>query len=229
MPGLIASGQVTKDCYSAGHWNDEKRRKGAKANYVKVEWDRMVLPDLVLARGKLLRGILPRNLANAQSSGRIVPPEIAHRLEAAWAKHMRSNFQVSQEVVRHMSVKEDAARLNDDSLDDLDSSSFRNVGSDSGRRFERVVSGVRRDPRVRRRVLARAENRCQQAGCGESRPYPGFIDVHHILGAGTSDRVWNCVALCPNCHREAHFAPNREKLNRDLLKQARWGKKSPKL
>jgi 5-methylcytosine-specific restriction protein A len=28
------------------------------------------------------------------------------------------------------------------------------------------------------------------------------------------------VALCPNCHRESHYAPNRKKINRELLRFA---------
>jgi 5-methylcytosine-specific restriction protein A len=38
------------------------------------------------------------------------------------------------------------------------------------------------------------------------------------------------VALCPNCHREAHFAPNRAAINRELLKLAmrHTGSKTPR-
>jgi 5-methylcytosine-specific restriction protein A len=43
------------------------------------------------------------------------------------------------------------------------------------------------------------------------------FDVHHILGADKSDRIYNCVALCPNCHREVHFAPDHDEVNGKLL------------
>ena len=36
------------------------------------------------------------------------------------------------------------------------------------------------------------------------------------LGIDVSDRVWTCVALCPNCHREAHFSPDRDAINAQL-------------
>jgi Permuted papain-like amidase enzyme, YaeF/YiiX, C92 family len=44
---------------------------------------------------------------------------------------------------------------------------------------------------------------------------------YHILGVGVSDRMWSCVALCPNCHREAHFAHDRDAINAALGSFAR--------
>ncbi|WEK12100.1 MAG: HNH endonuclease [Candidatus Pseudomonas colombiensis] len=41
------------------------------------------------------------------------------------------------------------------------------------------------------------------------------------MGVEVSDRVSNCVALCPNCHRDAHFSSDRERLNDSLLVVAR--------
>ncbi|WP_163591073.1 HNH endonuclease, partial [Klebsiella variicola] len=34
-----------------------------------------------------------------------------------------------------------------------------------------------------------------------------FLEVHHIewLSNGGEDSVENAIALCPNCHRQAHF------------------------
>lgn len=90
------------------------------------------------------------------------------------------------------------------------------VGRDLGTKVEQIRSGFRRDPRVRAEVLKRANGCCEREGCGARRDFPGFLDVHHILGIGTSDRVWNCVAVCPSCHRDAHFSPNRDAINEEL-------------
>ncbi|HBO2134363.1 HNH endonuclease [Pseudomonas aeruginosa] len=76
-----------------------------------------------------------------------------------------------------------------------------------------------RDPKVRVEVLKRA-SRCERSGCNDYRAYKGFLDVHHILGIKMGDRVWNCVALCPNCHRDAHFSPEADSINFELLKYA---------
>ena len=75
--------------------------------------------------------------------------------------------------------------------------------------------------RVRREVIKRAVDGCERQSCEDTRTYKGFLDVHHILGVGTSDRVWNCVALCPNCHREAHYAQDSERINAQLYDYAK--------
>ncbi len=106
-----------------------------------------------------------------------------------------------------------------DSVDDLHTDCAL-IGRDDSERRLSIKSGYPRDPKVRAAVLVRAEGRCERGECGEHRAYPGFLDVHHILGVGVSDRAWTCVALCPNCHREAHYAPNRDAINADLREYA---------
>ena len=91
------------------------------------------------------------------------------------------------------------------------------LGRDRAVKNLQLVPGVARDPKVRRAVLADCNHTCERPGCGTKRDYAGFIDVHHIFGVLNSDRPWTCVALCPNCHREAHFSPDGEHLNRELL------------
>lgn len=109
----------------------------------------------------------------------------------------------------------------DDTLDDMPAVDYSMYGSDNAPRTKTPKSGVKRDPRVRREVIKRATHGCEREGCSDTRTYPGFLDVHHILGVGTSDRVWNCVALCPNCHREAHFSADRERINMQLAGYAK--------
>jgi len=105
----------------------------------------------------------------------------------------------------------------DDTFDDMPGVDYSLLGSDGAPLMARTRSYVKRDQRVRRAVLQRARGKCEREGCGTARGYRGFLDVHHILGAEKSDRVWNCVAICPNCHREAHAAPNRDQINANLL------------
>lgn len=111
-------------------------------------------------------------------------------------------------------------RLNDferdsDTVDDLPGGTM-DMGRDRGTRITSVRSGYPRNPRVRDAVRERAKGRCEREDCGEHRDYPHFLDIHHILGVEVSDRVWTCVALCPNCHREAHFSPKRKVINEAL-------------
>ncbi len=105
----------------------------------------------------------------------------------------------------------------DDTFDDMPGLDYSLLGSDGAPVENTARSGVKRDPRVRKAVLQRAKGKCEREGCGATRSYNGFLDVHHILGAHSSDRVWNCAALCPNCHREAHAAPDRDRINENLL------------
>lgn len=109
----------------------------------------------------------------------------------------------------------DSSAIIDDTFDDLPID-YGIVGRDTGGRVERMVSGYSRDPKVRADVLHRAGGACEREGCREQRAYAGFLDVHHILGVAASDRAWTCVALCPNCHREAHCAPDRDAINLSL-------------
>jgi 5-methylcytosine-specific restriction protein A len=108
----------------------------------------------------------------------------------------------------------------DDTFDDCPGLDDAQIGSDGARRVRTVRSGVRRDAAVRAKVIARAKNACERASCHTTRGYSSFLDVHHILGAEASDRVWTCVALCPNCHREAHVAPDADSINLELLAYA---------
>lgn len=99
-----------------------------------------------------------------------------------------------------------------DTFDDLPNAD-QYLGRDGGAQITMIRSGYPRDPKVRAAVRDRAQGRCERDGCREARAYPGFLDVHHILGIEISDRVWTCVALCPNCHREAHYSPDHAAIN----------------
>jgi 5-methylcytosine-specific restriction protein A len=105
-----------------------------------------------------------------------------------------------------------------DTYDDLFGYDPGLIGSDGAERVKTQKSHVKRDKRVRKQVIERSNNSCEN--CGTKREYQGFLDVHHILGVEKSDRVWNCVALCPNCHRETHFSPEQDVLNAQLLEIA---------
>ncbi len=220
QPGIVGSGLVSKGVFSGRHWDDEKRRRKIEANYVRVDWETLVPIREVLARSRLLRGILLKRLVDTQCSGTALDAPSAIRLKKAWEKHVASPRRTST-LQSHQSFDPATGKWKtDDSFDDLSDVDNAHLGSDGAPRGTWVISGVRRNPSVRRAVRKRSGRVCERLDCGTSRNYAGFIDVHHILGAEKGDRVWNCVGLCPNCHRETHFAPNREKINRQLLRFA---------
>ncbi|WP_148193338.1 HNH endonuclease signature motif containing protein [Pseudomonas syringae] len=121
-----------------------------------------------------------------------------------------------EDLARRLAI-EGPLTVSDDTLSDLPGIDLLLLGRDQASRFQSTVSKVARDPQVRKAVIDRCGGRCERPGCGAGRSYSGFLDVHHILGAEVSDRVWNCVALCPNCHRDAHFSMDREVLNDSLI------------
>ncbi len=137
----------------------------------------------------------------------------AHRVaDALWGhKGVVDLVQLADQVVERTGI--------DDTFDDC-SVDYSQLGADGAPRVPVLRSMVKRDHKVRREVMNRAKGVCESEECDESRSYPGFLDVHHILGVEKSDRVWNCVALCPNCHREAHFAPKQDAINAALLEYA---------
>lgn len=136
------------------------------------------------------------------------------------AKHVTEVLWTWPGVIDLMKVQA-AIMSEDDTLDDMPTVDYSMYGSDNAPQTKAPKSGVKRDPRVRREVIKRATDGCERKGCNDTRTYLGFLDVHHILGVGTSDRVWNCVALCPNCHRDAHFSADRERINTQLAVYAK--------
>ena len=68
-----------------------------------------------------------------------------------------------------------------------------------------------RNPDVVVEVLLRANGECEQ--CGSNAPFlrakdgTPYLEVHHRkrLADHGEDSVDNAIALCPNCHRKAHY------------------------
>ena len=68
-----------------------------------------------------------------------------------------------------------------------------------------------RNPDVVAEVLSRAKGVCQ--ACKNPAPFPKksngepYLEAHHVkqLADGGEDTVENTIAVCPNCHRKAHY------------------------
>lgn len=87
-----------------------------------------------------------------------------------------------------------------------------------------ISSGFIRNSDVIVDVLDRAKGKCEL--CGHDAPFyrasdgSPYLEVHHwiTLAEGGEDTAQNAGALCPNCHKQAHFGKNKEfiKLNKNL-------------
>ena len=100
-----------------------------------------------------------------------------------------------------------------DSLDD--------IGSDIPQRRAGVRSFVVRDPKVRKAVLERANGKCEYCNktgfeCGDGVLY---LESHHIIALASDgkDRMSKVIAVCADDHRPAHFAANREEIERRMV------------
>lgn len=81
-----------------------------------------------------------------------------------------------------------------------------------------------RSPEVAAYILRRAHGRCE--GCGAQAPFmrtdgTPYLEVHHVvpLAQGGPDTVDNTVALCPTCHRRAHYAIDSVAFNGELMER----------
>jgi 5-methylcytosine-specific restriction protein A len=88
----------------------------------------------------------------------------------------------------------------------------RLLGTDAVPTFTVTTTVVfNRNPYVVAEVLARAAGKCE--ACDNPAPFvrssdgTPYLEVHHRerLADGGLDTVKNAVALCPNCHRKAHY------------------------
>jgi 5-methylcytosine-specific restriction protein A len=73
-------------------------------------------------------------------------------------------------------------------------------------------------------VILRSHGICE--GCGEDAPFHTkkgpFLECHHIhrVADGGPDHPKNVIALCPNCHRRAHYANDATEYNNKLKNKA---------
>jgi 5-methylcytosine-specific restriction enzyme A len=80
-----------------------------------------------------------------------------------------------------------------------------------------LASAFIRNPYVKAEVLIRSMGICEM--CKMDGPFKKkkdgepYLEVHHKfpLAEGGDDTVANAIALCPNCHREAHLGENWER------------------
>lgn len=85
---------------------------------------------------------------------------------------------------------------------------------------ERLIQVCKRAQAVKAYALARAQGQCeacQQPAPFETRKGP-FLEVHHVfrLADRGPDHPGKVIALCPNCHRKAHYAKDAKAFNAQL-------------
>ncbi|TKB56772.1 HNH endonuclease [Ferrimonas aestuarii] len=85
---------------------------------------------------------------------------------------------------------------------------------------ERLAIYRNRSQAIKLYTKNRANGVCE--GCKRNAPfntkYGPYLEVHHLtrLADGGPDHPANVIALCPNCHREAHYSKSRRQFNAKL-------------
>ncbi len=89
--GIVGSGWAASGVFDDWHWDEVKRAIGQRAWYVEVDFDVLLDADHepILRRTQLDHGVLARMHWDSQSSGVLIPEEVAQRLEVVWAQTLR--------------------------------------------------------------------------------------------------------------------------------------------
>jgi len=89
---------------------------------------------------------------------------------------------------------------------------------------ERRYVAFMRSQAIKLYVLARAKGVCE--GCDEPAPFESkagpYLECHHLyqVADGGPDHPENVVAVCPNCHRRAHYARDAISFDKELMEIA---------
>lgn len=233
---IVAPNDVEKDAY---YVNVAQRRVMQAAGHQPLRHDSGVVVDIRIA-GTGER--LPTNYYESQRSGRTevrMGPALARWLNVGDTLLLgtdgRSVFALKTSPARRPSA------ANETDPDESESESERlgrqlskarlidavnAVGGPVGQK-SRESSVYERDPLIRAFARERSRGICEMPGCGwrgfEKADGSIYIEVHHIIffGEGGEDVISNVAAVCPNCHKRAHFSRERESIQTTLLDTVR--------
>ncbi|MCE5163749.1 HNH endonuclease [Plesiomonas sp. PI-19] len=120
-------------------------------------------------------------------------------------------------------------QLKNKSIKDLREAALSQSPKDSTSK-EKQETAYYRSQALKLYVIARSKGVCE--GCGESAPFKTksgpYLECHHVhrLADGGPDHPDNVVALCPNCHRRAHFSSDAKSYNEALKRVAAKAEKN---
>ncbi len=108
------------------------------------------------------------------------------------------------------------------SLAQLREAALKSVSQEAAEASQRVVNVQLRAEAVKRYALKRANGICES--CTAPAPFVTakqvpYLEVHHLfrLSDGGPDHPDHVIALCPNCHRRAHYSDDAKIFNDTLV------------
>lgn len=122
-----------------------------------------------------------------------------------------------------------AKDLKNKSIKDLRLAALSPSPKDASSKEKREVAYYRSQA-LKLYVVERSKGICE--GCESEAPFKTksgpFLECHHVhrLADGGPDHPKNIVALCPNCHRRAHYSNDATHFNNKLIKVAAEAEKN---
>jgi 5-methylcytosine-specific restriction protein A len=205
--GIIASGWIKSAPKLDVHWNEEKAALGEKTFFADCEWERLLNPfiDSPLSLSRLQSGKLAEMHWTPQSSGVLIPTEIAEELERIWAEHIG------------------ASSLGSVFVDD-------EIKAFEGEEIIALIRHRKREQKLRTSKLKQALDKnhgrliCEVPRCGfDFEKVYGvlgkeFAHVHHLKPLGNRESpsetsLDDLAIVCANCHAMIHRGGKCRSLN----------------
>ncbi len=153
-------------------------------------------------------------------------PELVFRQSEAVENRFYSAHSSSLVISSYAPEFDEAAKFSVNSGNDiLSCKSDKYFESTSSALEEKIVrrSGraYKRDRKTREAILSLAQGVCEC--CGElgfeTDDGSRYLETHHIIevSAHGPDDMTNVVAVCPNCHRKAHYSKSRLSVERAMI------------
>lgn len=175
-PGVIASGWVVSEVYTALHW--DQTRPG-ETYYIDIEWDAMLDTEDVLETSALASEF-PHSLWTAAGGGASIPDDIAVELERDWARYLEPEIATG-------------------GGEDSGNRAYR---EEIKREYGEVLARRRKHQRAfRKLLLAEREHRCAYDQCDIDEPR--ILDAAHIIPDSEEGEpvLENGLLMCRNHHR----------------------------
>ena len=191
--GIVASGYATSAVYPDRHWQDHKRKEGAKGLYIDVKFDTLLNPSsqAILDHSYLDKGVLRNMNWSPRASGVQIPEPIAAALERAWSGFLGRG-------VAPRAVAEPRAL--------------------EGLRTETTTYVRGRSRELRDLALQNSRGVCEACRVDFQRLLGGkgvrVLQVHHRKQFAATDsprltRLSDLAVLCANCHMLVHMDPSQ--------------------
>lgn len=205
--GIMASGRIESDVYEDSHWDDPART----ANYVDITFDALIDPAEEPDRLVPMRELLQRfgeRFKRVQSSGQIIPDDVADELEQMWTERVGE---------RHEGEEEDEDQPDEEGDDDYEP--LPEQVSDEERFVEGAVRSIsvnayERSAAARRACVKHWGACCCVCDFDFEQVYgeigKDYIHVHHLAALADIgeeyevDPIKDLRPVCPNCHAMIH-------------------------